>query len=845
VTVTSSDLQAVLPSSATFTTADRGERTFTARLRTAGDATVTISAGRLQATKEIRVAPATATRIDLVGPATTRAGDAFVLTATARDAFGNVATGFIGPATFLSDDNHSTLPRGESFTPDNVGVKLFMLTFRTAGGRSVTLGAGGLTKTFALTVTPGTINHFTLDAPSTVDESGSFTLTVRAFDAFGNIATNYTGTVEFTSDDPRAELPQATVFTSSDAGVRTLNGLVFHSPGARTLRAADSSHGVQSDVGLTVANLGPRDLTLTTSGDHLHEGQSLALGGSFANIDPTDAHTIVIRWGDGSPETTLSLAAGVTSFSTTHIFADDVSAAIHVIVTDSQGGSTAADRTVTVANIAPALVVDAPAGAAIDRVGDLFTMGGSFTDPGSDAWSATVDFGDGTGVQSLPLSADKRFTLRHVYTGEGTFTVVVRVADNDGGVAMFRERVAVLLPGTANVRVVVIGPGQTGHINTSNYDVEFINTSKTTPSVFLAGLVDRSTIDNLPDRPTNDPNAKVLAVDFRAMDADAGSKLTIVLHYEPTGIPPELKFFDTATGKFQPFHGSTRFANSFAINRDSHTVTITIDGSTSSPTLAGLNGTLFTLTVPTPPAPTPTPTAQVPFFVQANPISAVSPSDVRGLRPTAATTALSAGGELTLTLASSDGLRRSGSDSESGPPAPKLPAVLQFIQDVFALRQVIYEAYRMWLEHPAPIEAPALLPPPKIDELETWQIKLDSPAPELREDAPVELRSTALPAVAPEPPESLVIDVSNTVAERKPWWLAEAAPAAPTPSTAADVDAPQVTSEPTEDQRAMAALAGIWIGGHALAMSAPANPKEEPADPRRTKLRLRVKPEEK
>jgi PKD domain/Chlamydia polymorphic membrane protein (Chlamydia_PMP) repeat len=853
VTFTSTDPIATLPAGAAFTAADRGARDFPLRLRTAGTVTVTITAGGLHATINVAVTAAAATRLDLAGQSSARAGDGFLLTATARDAFGNVATGFTGLATFLSDDVHSTLPHGGSFTLADAGVKVFSLIFRTAGARSVTLGAGGLTRTYSLAVTPGAVNHFTLAAPSAVNEGDPLALTITAFDAFGNIATNYTGTVAFTSNDPRAELPAATAFTSGDAGVHTFHGLVFRSPGGRTLHVADASSGVQADAPVAVANLGPRDLTVTTSVAQLDEGQSLTFSGTFTNVDSADTHTVVIRWGDGSPDSTLNLAAAVTEFSATHAFADNATAAIHVTVTDSQGGSAMADRAVRSANVAPTLVVNAPAGAAIDRVGESFTMGGSFTDPGSDSWTATVDYGDGSGVQSLSLSDDKRFALHHVYTAEGTFTVVVRVADDDGGVATFRERVAVLLPGTANVRVIVIGPGETGHISTSNYDVAFTNNSTTTPAVFLAGLVDRGTIERLPDQPTDDPNANVIAVDFRALDADPRSKLTIVFHYEPTGVTPELKFFDEMIGKFQAFHGSSHFANSFVIDRVNHTVTITIDGSTSVPTLAGLNGTLFTLTVPTPPMPTPNPTraTQVPFFVQAKPIGATGPSDAAGARPTATTTSLSAGGELTLTLASSEGLRRSGSDSDSGAPlAPKLPAVIQFIQDVFALRQVIYEAYRMWLEHPAPIEAPALLPPPQIDELETWQIKLDSPAPELREDAPIEIApkatAAAVPPVPLDEPDSLVLDAANAVAQRKPWWLAEAAPAAPAPSSAEDpVAGPQVTSEPTEDQRAMAALAGIWIGGHALAMTAPHVPEEEPADPRRTKLKVRGKPEEK
>jgi YVTN family beta-propeller protein len=68
------------------------------------------------------------------------------------------------------------------------------------------------------------------------------------------------------------------------------------------------------------------------------------------------------------------------------------------------------------------------------RPGVTFTQTGSFTDPGADVWSATVDYGDGSGVQPLTLNADKTFTLSHVFpAGNYSATVTVTVTDDDGG----------------------------------------------------------------------------------------------------------------------------------------------------------------------------------------------------------------------------------------------------------------------------------------------------------------------------------------------------------------------------------------------------------------------------
>jgi PKD domain/Carboxypeptidase regulatory-like domain len=63
--------------------------------------------------------------------------------------------------------------------------------------------------------------------------------------------------------------------------------------------------------------------------------------------------------------------------------------------------------------------------------GDTYSATGSFSDWDSSSWTATVDYGDGSGVQPLTLSGNS-FSLSHVYKDEGTYTVNVSVTDNQG-----------------------------------------------------------------------------------------------------------------------------------------------------------------------------------------------------------------------------------------------------------------------------------------------------------------------------------------------------------------------------------------------------------------------------
>ncbi len=63
-------------------------------------------------------------------------------------------------------------------------------------------------------------------------------------------------------------------------------------------------------------------------------------------------------------------------------------------------------------------------------MGSTFSRSGSFTDPDDEDWTATVDYGDGSGPVSLNLNSSKTFWLSHLYGATGTYTVTVTVDDS-------------------------------------------------------------------------------------------------------------------------------------------------------------------------------------------------------------------------------------------------------------------------------------------------------------------------------------------------------------------------------------------------------------------------------
>jgi hypothetical protein len=77
------------------------------------------------------------------------------------------------------------------------------------------------------------------------------------------------------------------------------------------------------------------------------------------------------------------------------------------------------------ANQAP--VVDAGIDSSFNE-GSSLIRNGSFTDPDTDPWTATVDYGDGSGVQALTL-VGKTYQLNHQYDDDGTYVVTVTISD--------------------------------------------------------------------------------------------------------------------------------------------------------------------------------------------------------------------------------------------------------------------------------------------------------------------------------------------------------------------------------------------------------------------------------
>jgi hypothetical protein len=93
--------------------------------------------------------------------------------------------------------------------------------------------------------------------PSVALRKQAYTFTVTAVDAYGNVATGYTGTVHFSSDESHADLPADYTFTAADAGTHTFSA-TFNRFGTFYLSATDKAHPsiFGEEDGIEVVNSG-------------------------------------------------------------------------------------------------------------------------------------------------------------------------------------------------------------------------------------------------------------------------------------------------------------------------------------------------------------------------------------------------------------------------------------------------------------------------------------------------------------------------------------------------------------------------------------------------------------
>ncbi|MCA9198488.1 MAG: tandem-95 repeat protein, partial [Planctomycetales bacterium] len=170
------------------------------------------------------------------------------------------------------------------------------------------------------------------------------------------------------------------------------------------------------------------------------EGQQASATGTFGDIDPGETLELSASIGDIHDN-----GDGTWSWYFTPTDGPDESQTVVIQVTDGDE-STTTEFQLVVNNVPVTFEAGEDAALVPADEGVFVRTGIAFTDPGSDEWTGTVDYGDDTGEQALTVdSIGKTFDLSHTYTTEGTFTVTVRLKDDDSEFVTDTFAVSVIL----------------------------------------------------------------------------------------------------------------------------------------------------------------------------------------------------------------------------------------------------------------------------------------------------------------------------------------------------------------------------------------------------------------
>jgi hypothetical protein len=222
-----------------------GVGTFNVTLKTAGHQTLTaadsVAASITAGTRSITVAAGSVAHLAISGtPGTTSAGTPFRFTVTAEDQFNNAAAGYSSTVEFSTSDSGTA---GTAVPPHSAlvsGVGTFSATLTTAGSQTLSAAdtvSSSISGSAVIDIAPLAATHFLVSYPAT-DQAGHFVFgTVTAEDRFNNVDINYAGTIQFTSSDAGAALPDNSTLT---LGTGSGFGALLVTAGQQTVTVTDT-----------------------------------------------------------------------------------------------------------------------------------------------------------------------------------------------------------------------------------------------------------------------------------------------------------------------------------------------------------------------------------------------------------------------------------------------------------------------------------------------------------------------------------------------------------------------------------------------------------------------------
>lgn len=160
----------------------------------------------------------------------------------------------------------------------------------------------------------------------------------------------------------------------------------------------------------------------------VNEASSAANTGTFSDVEGNATVTLSASVGS----VTADNMAGTWSWSYTPTDGPGDSQTVTITADDGVSAPVTTTFSLTVNNVTPAYELGLPDPLFLTPGSGVFSRTISFTDPGADVWSGTVDYGAGGGSQALSVNQGARtFSLSHTYTLGGRYTVTTSLQDDE------------------------------------------------------------------------------------------------------------------------------------------------------------------------------------------------------------------------------------------------------------------------------------------------------------------------------------------------------------------------------------------------------------------------------
>jgi hypothetical protein len=238
------DGQAIIPHPFTFTVADQGTHTFNVILYRAGIQGMRVfdmaEADLFGGSGRIMVVPGPLDHFEILAPNTVKAGQAFGVTVSPVDAYGNRIYNFMGTVDFNCTDGEHMYRESVTFTSRHRGVYTFGALMQSPGLQGIRVINGPAKGGFAFNVLADeTAPQFLITAPAQIIAGQEFAITVEAVNGSGEAMTDFVGTVHFGSTDLNGILPSDYTFTPADQGTHTFN-VTLTTAGLQVIRASNA-----------------------------------------------------------------------------------------------------------------------------------------------------------------------------------------------------------------------------------------------------------------------------------------------------------------------------------------------------------------------------------------------------------------------------------------------------------------------------------------------------------------------------------------------------------------------------------------------------------------------------